>query len=104
MSWVNEEIISFSALQTSGFPVPPYPYDNCNHGIPQQGAPPPPPQPRVQDSTWRPPSVYGMQPPYGWSPASTGQGNRYVAESSSPWSANGASVPHPQINSAKVPL
>ncbi|XP_077162907.1 BAG family molecular chaperone regulator 4 isoform X2 [Paroedura picta] len=101
-SMVRRQVPGYAQPPTPGFPAPPYPYGDCNHGIPQQGPPlPPPSQPRLQDSTWRPPGIYGMQSPYGWSPSSTGHGNRYVAESSLPWPANGASASHPQINSAK---
>nr|XP_056716558.1 BAG family molecular chaperone regulator 4 [Euleptes europaea] len=99
-SMVRRQVPGYAQPPTPGFPVAPYPYGDCNHGIPQQG-PPPPPQPRLQDTTWRPPGTYGMQPPYGWSPASAGHGNRYVAESSAPWPTNGASAPHPPINNAK---
>ncbi|XP_048368882.1 BAG family molecular chaperone regulator 4 isoform X2 [Sphaerodactylus townsendi] len=99
-SMVRRQISGYAQPPAPGFPVSSYPYGDCNHGIPQQG-PPPPPQPRLQDTTWRPPGTYGMQPPYGWSPASTQHGNRYVAESSAPWPTNGASAPHPPINSAK---
>ncbi|XP_008117878.1 BAG family molecular chaperone regulator 4 isoform X2 [Anolis carolinensis] len=92
--------------QTQGFPVPPYPYGDCNHSIPQQRPPPPPPppppsQPRQQDPTWRPPGIYGAQPPYGWSAASTGNGNRYLAESSPPWPPCGTCGLHSPNNNAK---
>ncbi|XP_054854020.1 BAG family molecular chaperone regulator 4 isoform X2 [Eublepharis macularius] len=99
-SVVRRQVPGYPQPPTPGFPIPLYSYGDCNHGIPQQG-PPPPPQPRLQETTWRPPGVYGMQPPYGWSPASTGHGNQYVAESCPSWPASGASVSHPPVNSTK---
>ncbi|XP_044293522.1 BAG family molecular chaperone regulator 4 isoform X2 [Varanus komodoensis] len=98
-SMVRRQMPGYPSPQTSGFPVPPYPYGDCNHSIPQER--PPPPQPRLQDTTWRSPGVFGMQPPYGWSPAAAGHGDRYVAESSPPWSPSGTSLPQPSSNNAK---
>ncbi|XP_028563212.2 BAG family molecular chaperone regulator 4 isoform X1 [Podarcis muralis] len=99
-SMVRRQIPGYSPPQTPNFPVPPYPYGDCNHSIPQQ-RPPPPPQPRLQDTNWRPPLQYGMHPPYGWSPSSTGHGNQYVAESSPPWPPSGVSAPHAPNNNSK---
>ncbi|KAJ6658699.1 hypothetical protein lerEdw1_019859 [Lerista edwardsae] len=93
---VRRQVPGYSPSQAPGFSVSPYPYGDCNHGIPQQGPPP-----RLQDATWQPPGIYGMQPPYGWSSASTGHGNPYAAESSSPWPASGTSTLHPPNNCTK---
>ncbi|XP_053126107.1 BAG family molecular chaperone regulator 4-like isoform X1 [Hemicordylus capensis] len=97
-SMVRRQVPGYSPPQTPGFPVPSYPYGDCSRGIPPQG--PPPPQPRLQDTTWRPPGVYGMPPPYGWSPT-PGPRNQYVAESSPPWPVSGPAAPHPPNNNAK---
>ncbi|KAH0623169.1 hypothetical protein JD844_031200 [Phrynosoma platyrhinos] len=102
-SMIRRQVPGYPPQQTQGFPVPPYPYGDCNQSIPQQRPlppPPPPSQPRQQDMTWRPPGVYGVQPPYGWSTPSTGNGNRYIAESS-PWPPGGSSSLHPPNNNPK---
>ncbi|XP_066495877.1 BAG family molecular chaperone regulator 4 isoform X3 [Tiliqua scincoides] len=98
-SMMRRQVPGYSPSQTPGFSVSHYPYGDCNHGIPQQG-PLPQPQPRLQDTTWQPPGVYGMQPPY-WSPASAAHGNQYSAESSPPWPASGTSAAHPPHSSTK---
>ncbi|XP_061449025.1 BAG family molecular chaperone regulator 4 isoform X2 [Rhineura floridana] len=98
-SMVRRQVPGYSPPQTPNFPVPPYPYGDCNHSIAQQR--PPPPQPRLQDTAWRPPGVYGMHPPYGWPSAPVGHGNQYIAESSPPWLASRVISPHPPNNNAK---
>lgn len=86
-------------LQGPAFPLPPYPYGDCNPNIPQQR---PPPQPGLQDATWQTPGVYGMQPPYGWPPPPAGQGgNQYVAQS---WPSSDVTTLHPPNNNPKVCL
>ncbi|XP_060643254.2 BAG family molecular chaperone regulator 4 [Anolis sagrei] len=104
-SMVRRQVSGYPPPPPQGFPVPPYPYGDCNRSIPQQRPPPPPPpppsQPRQQDPTWRPPGMYGAQPPYGWSAASTGNGNRYLAESSPPWPPCGTCGLHSPNNNAK---
>ncbi|XP_007432909.1 BAG family molecular chaperone regulator 4 isoform X1 [Python bivittatus] len=95
-SMVRRQVAGYSPPQAPGFPLPPYPYGDCNHSIPQQR--PPPPQPGLQEAAWQTPGVYGMQTPYGWPPAPAGHGNQYIAES---WSGSGASAPLPPNNHPK---
>nr|XP_020641807.1 BAG family molecular chaperone regulator 4 isoform X1 [Pogona vitticeps] len=97
---VRRQVPGYSPQQTQSFPVPPYPYGDCNHSIPQQ-RPLPPPQPRLQDTAWRPPGVYGIQPPYAWPPALPGHENRYVSESPSPWPAGGMPAPQTPHSNGK---
>ncbi|KAK9395157.1 BAG family molecular chaperone regulator 4 [Crotalus adamanteus] len=95
-SMVRRQVAGYSPPQGPGFPLPPYPYRDCNPSVPQQR--PPPPQPGLQDATWQTPGVYGIQPPYGWPPPPAGQGNQYVAES---WPSNDVSALHPPNNNPK---
>ncbi|XP_026573020.1 BAG family molecular chaperone regulator 4 isoform X1 [Pseudonaja textilis] len=95
-SMVRRQVAGYSPLQGPAFPLPPYPYGDCNPNIPQQR--PPPPQPGLQDATWQTPGTYGMQPPYGWPPPPAGQGNPYVAES---WPSSDVSTLHPPNNNPK---
>uniref|UniRef100_A0A8D0HBC4 BAG cochaperone 4 n=1 Tax=Sphenodon punctatus TaxID=8508 RepID=A0A8D0HBC4_SPHPU len=83
--------------QTPGMPMPPYPYGDVNHGIPQQGLPP---QPRPQDESWAPSGVYMMHPHYSWSAPPT-HGSQFMSESSPPWPGNGVSAPYAPAHGAK---
>uniref|UniRef100_A0A8C6VKQ9 Uncharacterized protein n=1 Tax=Naja naja TaxID=35670 RepID=A0A8C6VKQ9_NAJNA len=71
-SMVRRQVAGYSPPQGPAFPLPPYPYGDCNPNIPQQR--PPPPQPGLQDATWQTPGAYGIQPPYGWLLPQRGKG------------------------------
>ncbi|NXW60063.1 BAG4 regulator, partial [Eurystomus gularis] len=82
----RQQVPGYSPPQTPGMPVPQYPYGDGNPGVTAQG---PPPQPRAQEDTWGPSTVYGVQPPYAW-PAAPVHGNPFVPESHPSWAGSGA--------------
>ncbi|KYO34272.1 BAG family molecular chaperone regulator 4 [Alligator mississippiensis] len=97
-SSLRRHVPGYSPPQTPGMAVPHYSYGDASPGIPPQG---PPSQPRPQEELWAPSGVYGMQPRYGWSAASTTHGNPYVSESHPSWPGNGVPAPHPPVRETK---
>ncbi|NXM79793.1 BAG4 regulator, partial [Oenanthe oenanthe] len=77
----------YSPPQTPGMPMPQYPYGDGSAGLTG-------PQPRALEDTWGHPSVYGVQPRYGW-PAASGHSNLYVSDSHPGWTGSGAPAQPP---------
>ncbi|NXY84146.1 BAG4 regulator, partial [Alcedo cyanopectus] len=84
----RQQVPGYSPPQTPGMPIPQYPYGDGNPGATVQGPPS-----RALEDPWGTPSVYGMQPRYGWSAAPV-HGNPFASESHSPWAGSGAPA-HP---------
>ncbi|NXS55595.1 BAG4 regulator, partial [Brachypteracias leptosomus] len=87
----RQQVPGYSPPQTPGMPIPQYPYGDGNPGVTVPG---PPPQPRAQEDTWGPSTLYGVQPRYPW-PSAPVPGNPFVPESHPPWAGSAAPAPPP---------
>ncbi|NXP52623.1 BAG4 regulator, partial [Heliornis fulica] len=76
----RQQVPGYSPPQTPAMPIPQYPYTD-NPGVTAQE---PPPQPRLPEDTWGPPTAYGVQPRYAW-PAAP-----FLADSHPSWTGSGA--------------
>ncbi|KAM6226062.1 BAG family molecular chaperone regulator 4 [Porphyrio hochstetteri] len=93
----RQQVPGYSPPQTPAMPIPPYPYGD-NPGVTPQG---PPPQPRLQEDTWAPPTIYGVQPRYAW-PAAAAHGTPFGSDSHPAWAGSGAPSHTPTWDSKDV--
>ncbi|NXT81709.1 BAG4 regulator, partial [Zapornia atra] len=93
----RQQVPGYSPPQTPAMPIPPYPYGD-NPGVTPQG---PAAQPRLQEDTWAPPTLYGVQPRYAW-PAAAAHGTPFASDSHPSWAGSGAPPHTPTWDSKDV--